>query len=575
MDSVNKIENAVAAIRVSSVRQGVDGDSPEAQKEQIERFAQVHNIHIKKFFVFLESASKEEQPVQEAIDYCKHPKNDIQLFVIKSIDRFTRGGSFFYEELKMQLDKCGVQLVDIYGVIGKQQVNTLEHLGVAFKWSVYSPTKKSEMLEAERAKDEMRDIMSRMIGAEIRYSRLGYWVRAAPFGYMNVKVETPNGTRTILKAHPVESAWIIKMFDMRCLGTLDDQQIVDEINKSGYKSRLNLVRDPKDRTKIIKQRGGQKLTLKGFWRYLQNPVFAGINLVNWTKDNPQKGKFDGLVSIDTFNRANKGKITVSEENGGIKIYRWNAPEYLIKKGVRNPDFPYKKVVMCPHCNRPLYGSASRGKLGKYYPAYHCNKRGHYFRVSKDDFDKTITKFVQGINLAPGFSDALVNAVLNEWDKRESMVNTDETNLDSRIMELKTQETLTGGTLKYLTSEVGVKYVEQELVKIASSIAELMTQKEKNIQSKPTDMHMVMAYIKYFLEHLEDLLLLGTNSVMKAQYFGVLFDIAPNYQEILSGTPKLAEIIQLNEDYAMSQNQLVSRPGLELGTNCLRGNCSTD
>ncbi len=35
------------------------------------------------------------------------------------------------------------------------------------------------MLEAERAKDEMRDIMSRMIGAEIRYSRLGYWVRAA------------------------------------------------------------------------------------------------------------------------------------------------------------------------------------------------------------------------------------------------------------------------------------------------------------------------------------------------------------------------------------------------------------
>jgi len=69
----------------------------------------------------------------------------------------------------MQLDNSHVQLVDIYGIIGTQQVNTLEHLGVSFKWSVYSPTKKSEMLEAERAKDEMRDIMSRMIGAEIRY----------------------------------------------------------------------------------------------------------------------------------------------------------------------------------------------------------------------------------------------------------------------------------------------------------------------------------------------------------------------------------------------------------------------
>lgn len=93
-------ENAVAAIRISSVKQGLQGDSPEAQKEQIERFAAVHNIKIKKFFIFMESASKEEQPVQEAIDYCKDPKNDIQLFVIKSIDRFTRGGSYLYDHLK-------------------------------------------------------------------------------------------------------------------------------------------------------------------------------------------------------------------------------------------------------------------------------------------------------------------------------------------------------------------------------------------------------------------------------------------------------------------------------------------
>src|ERR1700733_6654571 len=135
-----KIENAVAAIRVSSTKQGTDGDSPEAQKEQLERFAKTHNINIKKFFIFMESASKEEQPMQEAVNYCKNPKNDIQLFVIKSIDRFTRGGSYSYDHLKMQLERYGVKLIDIYGVISSQKVNTLEHLGVAFDWSVYSPT---------------------------------------------------------------------------------------------------------------------------------------------------------------------------------------------------------------------------------------------------------------------------------------------------------------------------------------------------------------------------------------------------------------------------------------------------
>jgi hypothetical protein len=36
----------------------------------------------------MESASKEEQPVQEAIDYCKNPKNGIQLFINSNLRSF-------------------------------------------------------------------------------------------------------------------------------------------------------------------------------------------------------------------------------------------------------------------------------------------------------------------------------------------------------------------------------------------------------------------------------------------------------------------------------------------------------
>ena len=69
MNNLSKSENAAAAIRISSLKQDLQGDSPEDQKEQIEKFAENYNIKIKKFFIFMESASKEEQPVQEAIDY--------------------------------------------------------------------------------------------------------------------------------------------------------------------------------------------------------------------------------------------------------------------------------------------------------------------------------------------------------------------------------------------------------------------------------------------------------------------------------------------------------------------------
>ena len=187
-------KNAVAAIRVSTTKQGTEGDSPEAQKEQIERFAANKGITIKKFFVFMESASKEQQPMQEAVDYCKNAKNNVDLFIIKSIDRFTRGGSLSYDMLKSQLESSKVQLVDIYGVISSQQVNTLDHLGFEYKWSMYSPSKKSEILEAERSKDELRDIMSRMIGAEIRYTQNGYWMRQPPYGYQSEKLSPIKGS---------------------------------------------------------------------------------------------------------------------------------------------------------------------------------------------------------------------------------------------------------------------------------------------------------------------------------------------------------------------------------------------
>ena len=44
----NQERNGVLAVRVSSVGQGTDGDSPEAQIEQGKRYAPIHGIKIVK-----------------------------------------------------------------------------------------------------------------------------------------------------------------------------------------------------------------------------------------------------------------------------------------------------------------------------------------------------------------------------------------------------------------------------------------------------------------------------------------------------------------------------------------------
>ena len=539
-------KNAIAAIRVSSVKQGTEGDSPDAQREQMERFAESRGLVIKKFFVFLESASKEQQPMQEAIDYCKDPKNDIQLFIIKSIDRFTRGGSYSYDYLKMQLDGCNVDLVDIYGVIGSQKVNTLEHLGVAYKWSTYSPTKKAEILEAERAKDEIRDIMSRMIGAQIRYARMGYWVRRPLYGFDNEHIETSDGKRCILRPNSEEAPYVKKIFELRAQGTMDDDQIIEEMNRLGYRTRVRLVRDRDDRSRIIERIGGEPLSLKVLWSILENPVYAGINPEKWTQGQPVKCKFDGLVSIELFNRANRGKTVISEVDGKLTIHRRQPPEHLLKKGVKNAEFPYKRVVMCPQCDKPLLGSASRGRHGKYFPAYHCDQRGHKFRVKKRDFDQTVVEFVQSIQIAPKFVEMLSSSVLSEWEERQAALHTDELHIDAKIKELRTQIQLAVDKIKFLSSDIAIKYMEEEIVKLEVEISGLMVEKEKQVAKEPPNVNKVLALVKYFLEHLDYLLLQQRDPVIRAKFFGLLFNRLPNYEDLISGTPDFAPVIELNQ-----------------------------
>ncbi len=546
--------NVVGAIRVSTIKQGVDGDSPDDQQRLIEQYAAVRSLNVARYFVFLESASKELQPMQEVVDYCKDPRNNVQQVIVKSIDRFTRGGSEFYSDLKNQLDACNVALVDVYGTIGSQKINTLEHLGVEYKWSVFSPTKKSELLEAERAKDEVRDIQTRMIGAQIRYARMGYWVRRPLYGFDNIHVETHDGKRCILKPNEAEAQLVVKMFELRARGTMEDTEIVEEVNKLGFRTRQNVVRDKDDRTRVVQITGGEPLILKQLWRMIENPVYAGVNSEKWTQGSPVKCKFDGLVSVELFNAANRGKLTITEDNEGVHMYRRKPAEHLLKKGIKNSEFPFKRIVMCPGCSRPLYGSASRGRHGGYFPAYHCNQRGgHYFRKSKKEFDRTIEEFVKQLRISEKYIDELMEFVDEAFDKQQLEVHKDSVTIDLRMTQLRSQIRANVDKIKMVSTETTIKYLEEDIAKLEAEIAELTYERQTKEEQKPVDMEKMKAYVHYFLAHLDELLLHHSNPTLQAKYFGVIFNDAPTYEDIVSGTPDCSKITGVNEVFKQQKS----------------------
>ena len=542
------------AIRVSSDKQGLDGDSPEAQREQGEAYAKAHNIVVTETIILLESASHEVQPMQKVIDVCKDKSKGFQVVLIKSIDRFTRGGGDYYSPLKRQLTRLGIALEDMYGVIGKQQINTLEHTGFKYYWSEFNPTQKSEYLEAERAKDEMRDIMSRMIGAEIRYTQLGYWMRRPHYGFRSVKIDTKNGKRTILKPDKNEAKFIIRLFEMRAAHVYTNQQIADELNSMGFRSRVTIVRDKYDRTKIKRQIGGRKMTAKMIDQYTSKLVYCGIIKEKWTHDKPVKAQFDGLVSVDLFNEANRGRVFVEvDSHDSITIKHKAVPDHLKNKQIYNPDYPYKQVVACPKCGKTLSGSATRGKLGKHYPAYHCSRDGHYFRVPKPEFDETIEDFVRTIAIKPEYIDDVIAAIAELWRERQTkQIDANRQRLEHRDI-LQSQIKATVDRMRIVTSETALKYLEEDIVSVEKELAELDEEiaRQPNLQA---EFDQVLQYAKYILEHLSELLLDLCNPLRKAAFFGAVFNKLPTYEQINFGThknsppPEVNELFQIRTEY---------------------------
>ena len=562
---MTEVKRAIGAIRVSSVKQGTEGDSPEAQREQIERFAQNKNITIDKYFVFLESASREQQPMQEAIDYCKNPKNKIDFFIIKSIDRFTRAGSLSYGLLKTQLDNNDVKLLDIYGIISSQTINTLEHLEVEYDWSKYSPTKKTEILEAERSKDEVRDILSRLVGSAIRYARLGYWMRPAPYGYESQKIDTEHGKRSVLIPHPQEAVFIRKMFELRAGGRYTDSEIAEKLNAMGYHGRGRRNDPP-----------GTPLQARHLWNIVRKTIYAGINSEKWTNGQPVRFTFEGLVSVDLFNRANKGRRRIQINGQNIKVIDTVEERYTVKHGARDGDFPYRKYVLCSVCRRPLIGSASTGRSGKKYPAYHCTKHDHNFRVSKQNLEAAVNGYVASLQISPKLTQKLLDETEAALAQSLTQRNSRSEALGKQIKALEAEMDQVVGKLKLLSNPVALKCMEEELGNIQTAIDELNARKKALSKEKTIDFNQIRQRLKFLAEHFNQLLIHQSNPLEKARLFGLLFHKLPTYQDLLGGTAQNGKSHQLNpvfEAIGSNLSFMAHREGFEPPTHGSEDRCS--
>lgn len=564
-NQLNRQETCVVDNRISSTVQATGGGLDDQEMVCL-NLAKNRNLKILKTFSKIFSGRLEERAdFEEILEYIKNEQRKgviVDYYLFKSIDRFTRDGAVTFEEMKDRLELLGVQPLDAYGIIQPKK-NTLEHLGFEYKWSMRSPTATAQLVEAQRAKDEVTDILTRMIGAEIRLVKEGYKVRAPHDGYRNKTIFVNGQEKTIEEADPNRAHFYIQMFELRARG-MSDPEIVKTINAQGFlsKSRNYWSYEGGRKTKIGETKGSP-LTVKQLQRIIPRTIYAGINIEKWTNGQPIKQKYDGLISIETFNEANRGKVViVKNEDGSYKLlYNQKDSRTIMKRNKFNPLYIYDKMVLCPNgCCKPALSSKNKSKSGKHYPAYHCN-RNHYWRIPKSEFENAVTKFLEDILFDKDFLEGFEFILLDKYREREAEILKVSSKVSENIANLKAKQAKAIQDYRDTPSLIIRQKIEEEIDGLEERIKLAGIERQK-VELQETDIKSFIKYVKFLMEHPLEMLADNSNPYKQKALWGLFFEETPTYTEIVNGTPKLSPIVRLSSKTESDKTQLVTLRGVE-------------
>ena len=542
--------------RVSTAKQAYEGESLDVQTNICANIAASKGWRIahepwKEGF----SGRKEVRPVfQEILGFIDANPGTVRYYLFRSIDRATRGGSFSYEGMKRALLSRGVEMVDSYGIIQPAR-NTLEDLGFEYPWSVSSPSEIAEVVVATSAKADLTNILTRLIGQEIRLRQQGYKIRGAVDGFVNERVFVDGRKRVIERPDPERAKYYVAMFDLRASGQLTDQEISERVNALGFRTKI-VKRWDRDHRRVIGSIGGTPLSIKRLQEIIKRPIYCGIICEKWTGWKPIKAAYEGLVSVETFNAANRGKIVISTRPNGELAIAHNVARKLNRA---NPLFPFRRVIVCPTCRKPFVGSSPKGRSGQGFPTYHCSRRHKYIGISKPDFEQAIAGFLSSLQFKPEGMIAIRYSLVDLFRRQQSLAEADYIQSRRVAAELEQAKRNTIKAFAATNNEVIRRGLEAEVERIENEI-------------RQTDG--VGPGLKISQEDIDDFLLetakvmerpavLLETSITTPQFEALwefVFEGKPSFTEIADGTANLAWIFRIAWN-ANGQSGLVHLDGL--------------
>ncbi|EKD29788.1 MAG: NUDIX hydrolase [uncultured bacterium (gcode 4)] len=557
----------IGLTRVSSENQGKFWDSPEVQEQAIKRTAEGKGETLLMTFKENYTGTKMNRPaVLKALEFIKLSKVKISKCYIYNIDRSSRGWHDVHFWIKKMFKDVWVTYLDTSWVMQeKRKIIHIEWVNTdEYGWAYENPSEYAEEMLVMMAKNEKDKMLQRTISQEIRNTKDGYHQRESHFGLKNMRIQTTEWKKKVIEIPDdgMEGEWMRKIYELRSIG-IPDTEIVKEVNLMGFKTRYNKCGD----IETI----GSPLTVKYLQKLVKNPTYAWVKIEKWTGNKPVRVPYvDGyqsLVSITTWNRANKWVVQIAErEDGEVEILyskKWKESFEPIVERRKNYDsnYPFTRALRCPTCSGHLTPSKSRSKTWAHHYYYQCNGKKNEnwiikhpnYSLRRTEANSKVMEFMREITPSPWLIKSIDYIASVYFDSRnKSNIHVVSEN-EKKLKEYENQKRELGGSIhKYLHLPNTIEAIEKQLGKIDEDILQLKTISADLVCGQGVNKTEFRKFMVYHLTHLQEL----ASDVEKPEnidlIFRFVFQEKPSYEEILSHTPKIYPIFSL-------QSQLKNPP----------------
>lgn len=492
-------------------------------------------------------------------------KLNIKYLVFWDFDRFTRAGIEEYKQMWRDLMPLGVEPRDTAGVIQPEK-NKLAEMGYDFEydWTNQRPSEQAEFAKIQEAKSERAKILFRLIPPQIKNTQEGYHIGRADDGYASKKVLVGGKNKCVLEQVPARAKYITEMFTLCSEHIHTDEEVCKILNAKGFRTPIMRRWDRKKMNQVGKT-GGIRLNVKQLRRYIERPAYAGFLCEKWTHHKLVQMKSEtesqNIVSIELYNKANRGKFFIEAKDDGTYELHKNYSSWSGKRRKYNPDFPYRGVLVCDICTKPMTASKSTGKSGKKFGQYHCSRDHKYLGHAQTVVDSAFTTLLGKLAFTDDFLRILERTLIFEYRKRERESALATAQMNGRAMDLEKQKADAISAFIVTDNAIVRKGLEDKIDALEKEIIATRTERNKS-EIKEEDLSDFIRWAKSLMEHPAKMLE-NIHSVNELRgVLGLIFAEFPTFQELTNGTPKLSLVFKLNQQFNPNNTQLVTPRGIE-------------